>query len=383
MSLSMSSQKHKYGDKHQRRWQKKRNLYDAYLADSGNSGDSSGDENEDSTFELEEYNVGMDVNILIQQVVQNIVQSVCLEDSEGIGTFGDHELICFAAAVKHNSSILSLQMRYLDVSDTSLVPLCKALEQHDHIRAIDLSGTRGGEGTSKALRNLVCTNPQIIFLRLEDTIINASDSLIIEKALQYNTMACPDPNNNPFHLGLLRRISAMEEKEHKFHEELQARPWLFGHNTANGAAKQKKNKKVALSTAASSYIGGEICAQFIMGKCLYGSRCKYIHPERTVALKNVVTSSLHNQLERGDGVDVGSTVLSTATSSRQRLQSRLRPTHFSLKKKEVLPVESSDEGNDHAETPLLETTYAPSKNNLWWILSGTVLCCCATIVALF
>ncbi|KPA83627.1 hypothetical protein ABB37_01897 [Leptomonas pyrrhocoris] len=380
----MSCQKQKHGDKSQKRWRKKKSLYDAYLADSGNSGDSSGDENEDSTFEREEYNVGMDVNILIQQTVQNIVQSVCLEDSEGFGTFGDQELICFAAAIKHNSSILSLQIRYLDVSDISLVPLCKALEHHSHIRAIDLSGTRGGEGTSKALRRLVCTNPQIIFLRLEDTIINPKDSLVIEKALQYNAMASSDPNNNPFHLGLLRRIGAMEEKEHKFQEEMQARPWLFGDSgTSKKDGNQKKAKKVTLSTAASSHIGGEICAQFIQGKCLYGSRCKYIHPERTIALKNVVTSNFHNQAEHGEGGDVVSTAFSTATSSRQRLQSRLRPPHFALKKAKPPPVALSQGEGDHVEPPVNDVDHSPSGFNLWWVLSGTVLCCCATCIVYF
>lgn len=379
----MSSQKRKNGDKAQKRWRKKKSLYDAYLADSGNSGDSSEDDLEESTFEREEYNVAMDVNILIQQTVQNIVQSVCLEDSEGVGTFGDHELICFAAAIKHNSSILSLQIRYLDVSDVSLVPLCKALEKHSHIRAIDLSGTRGGEGTSKALRQLVCTNPQILFLRLEDTMVNPKDALIIEKALQYNAMACPDPNNNPFHLGLLRRISAMEEKEHKFNEELQARPWLSGdgagpgHNTGH-----KKTKKVTLSTAASSHIGGEVCAQFIQGRCLYGSRCKYIHPERTIALKNVVTSSLHSQGDQGEGLETTSTAFSTTTLSRQRLQSRLRPSHFSLKKSKVsvngpVCVESVSANPSSDE----DVADAEPKQNFWWIVSGTVLCCSAAIVA--
>jgi hypothetical protein len=380
----MSSQKSKQGDKNQRRWRKKKSLYDAYLADSGNSGDSVDDENEDCTFEREEYSVCMDVNILIQQTVQNIVQSVCLEDSESIGTFGDHELICFAAAIKHNSSILSLQIRYLDVSDVSLVPLCKALERHNYIRAIDLSGTRGGEGTSKALRQLVCTNPQIIFLRLDDTIVNPKDALIIEKALRFNAMACPDPNNNPFHLGLLRRISAMEEKEHKFHEELQARPWLFGDGSAaSGAGNPKKVKKVTLSTAASSHIGGEVCAQFIQGKCLYGSRCKYIHPERTVALKNVVTSSLYNQAEQGAGADVASTAFSTATSSRQRLQSRLRPSNFTLKKLKAPQAEPKYDRVIAVDAPLNGEANSKPTVNLWWLLSGTVLCCCATIVAAF
>ncbi|ORC85257.1 uncharacterized protein TM35_000361170 [Trypanosoma theileri] len=118
----------------------------------------------------------MDINILIQQTVQNVVQSVSLEDYDGLSRFGDYELICFSAALKNNSSILSLQIRYLDVSDTSLVPLCRALEVHPCIRALDLSGTRGGNVSIKAVFRLVCRNPSILFVRLDDTMVCPQDA---------------------------------------------------------------------------------------------------------------------------------------------------------------------------------------------------------------
>lgn len=377
----MLPKRHKPGGKTQKQWHKKKSLYDEYLADSGNSEGSVSDEEQNETFECEEYCVNMDVNILIQQTVQNIVQSVCLEDTEGFATFGDHELICFAAAVKHNSSIMSLQIRYLDVSDISLIPLCKALERHPCIRALDLSGTRGGEGTSKALRQLVCTNPQIIFMRLEDTMVNPKDASVIAKATRFNALACPDPNNNPFHLGLLRRISAVEEKEPTLQDQLQARPWLFpagGGGTQQSSA--KKAKKTVLGTAAASHIGGDICAQFIQGRCPYGSRCKYIHPERTVALKNAVASTLHTRGEQGEMGEVASTACSTATASRRRLQSRLRPPAFMLKKAEE--CEETAEAAEVASgdvTNLSPPPSAVSTQSSWWILSATVACCCVAI----
>ncbi|KAG5511168.1 hypothetical protein JKF63_07110 [Porcisia hertigi] len=372
----MQVKRQKLGPRVKRQWQKKKSLYDEYLADSGDSEESGTDEEQEETFECEEYCVSMDVNILIQQTVQNIVQSVCLEDPDGFATFGDHELICFAAAVKHNSSILSLQIRYLDVSDVSLIPLCKALEQHPSIRALDLSGTRGGEGTSRALRQLACSNAKIIFMRLEDTIVNPKDLSIIEKAMRYNSMACPDPSNNPFHLGLLRRMSSMDEEEHKFQEQLQARPWLIGLGLPN----QKKAPKTVLSTAASSHIGGEICALFIQGRCPYGSRCKYIHPERTVALKNVVASSLHNRAEQcGDGV-APSIAFSTKSSSQRRLQSRLRPPAFMLKKPEEC-AKQQDASEVRVEFPLVANRgLAQPSVSSWWVMSVTVVCCCAIVV---
>ncbi|CAM65469.1 conserved hypothetical protein [Leishmania infantum JPCM5] len=375
-SAAMIPQRQKPGGRVKRHWQKKKSLYDEYLADSGDSEGTGADEEREETFECEQYCVHMDVNILIQQTVQNIVQSVCLEDPDGFAIFGDHELICFAAAVKHNSSIMSLQIRYLDVSDVSLIPLCKALEQHPSIRALDLSGTHGGEGTSKALRQLVCTNPNIIFMRLEDTIVNPKDASIIEKATRYNSMSCPDPNNNPFHLGLLRRMSAMDE-EHKFHEQLHARPWLLG----NGPSNQKRFKKTVLSTAASSHIGGEICAQFIQGRCPYGSRCKYIHPERTVALKNAVASSLYNRAEQSGGGDAVSTAFSTTSVSRQRLQSRLRPPAFMLKKPEQCEREQENYEISMESPPAEDAPSTQPPVSSWWVMSVTVVCCCVIIVA--
>ncbi|CAJ1005717.1 putative Zinc finger C-x8-C-x5-C-x3-H type (and similar)/CCCH-type zinc finger containing protein [Leishmania naiffi] len=372
----MIPQRQKPGSQGKRYWQKKKSLYDEYLADSGDSEEVGADEEQGETFECEQYYVNMDVNILIQQTVQNIVQSVCLEDPDGFATFGDHELICFAAAVKHNSSIMSLQIRYLDVSDVSLIPLCRALHEHPSIRALDLSGTRGGEGTSKALRQLVCTNSKIIFMRLEDTMVNPKDANVIEKATRYNSMACTDPNNNPFHLGLLRRISAMDEKEHKFHEQLHTRPWLLG----NGSSSPKRFKKTVLSTAASSHIGGEICAQFIQGRCPYGSRCKYIHPERTVALKNVVASSLYNRSEQYGEGDLVSTVLSTTAGSRQRLQSRLRPPAFMLKKVEQCERQEDTHEMSMVSPPVVDASFAQPLVHSWWMMSVTVVCCCVIIV---
>ncbi|RNE97726.1 hypothetical protein TraAM80_09240 [Trypanosoma rangeli] len=171
--------------KRKRKKNGKRAVYDQYLAFSGSecSTESSDGVGEFlDAYELEEFEPGMDINILIQQTVQNVAQSVSLEDSDGLSQFGDYELICFAAAVKHSNSILSLQIRYLDVSDTSLVPLCRALESHPCIRALDLSGTRGGNATIKAVLRLFCTNPNILFVRLDDTMVASHDAGEMELA---------------------------------------------------------------------------------------------------------------------------------------------------------------------------------------------------------
>ncbi|KEG06553.1 hypothetical protein DQ04_13371010 [Trypanosoma grayi] len=169
---------------------KKKALYDQYLADSGSEYSSEVSEGPDgalNAYECEEFVPGMDINILIQQTVQNVVQSVSLEDYDGLSQFGDYDLICFSAAVKHNSSILSLQIRYLDVSDTSLVSLCRALEGHPSIRALDLSGTRGGNATIKAVFRLVCTNPNILFVRLDDTMVAPQDADEIRVTIAFRT----------------------------------------------------------------------------------------------------------------------------------------------------------------------------------------------------
>ncbi|CCW61116.1 unnamed protein product [Phytomonas sp. EM1] len=215
--------------KRKRRRKKSKSLYEQYFEDSAMKRVlASCSESDDANSEMDlDFTVGMDINILIQQTIQNTIQSVCLEDYDGFSSFGDHELICFAAAIKNNTSIVSLQIRYLDVSDISLVSLCNALLKHPSLRALDLSGTRGGEATSAALCNLVCTNSSIIFVRVDDTIVNSKDSEIIQMATQYNAMICADPNSNPFQLGLLHKISSIEEKEQKYNQQLNAKPWLL------------------------------------------------------------------------------------------------------------------------------------------------------------
>lgn len=370
----------------------KRAVYEQYLADSGSDRSSDDEVAEDCSYEREEYSVGMDINILIQQTVQNLVQSVCLEDVDSLSDFGDHELVCFAAAVKHNTSILSLQIRDLNVSDVSLVPLCEALKIHPSIRALDLSGTQGGHATSRALRELVCANPNIIFMKLDETIASVHDADIIQEATQYNAMVCPDPNNNPFHLGLLRKISAMEQEEQRFHEQLQARPWLFGDESqlaVNETAEKgtnKKRKKVTVAPSATSRIGGDVCAQFIQGRCVYGSRCKYIHPDRTSALNNAIASTQYERAEMLGGEDGRSSVFSAATSaSRHRLQSRLRPSRFTFQasrargavEKETEPSVSPSPGPSVADGERRGEA-APL-----WILCGSVVGCCAALAALF
>ncbi|AAZ12562.1 zinc finger protein family member, putative [Trypanosoma equiperdum] len=320
-----------------KRKSKKKALYDQYLADSGSEDSSELSKNVNGTpskYEYEEFEPGMDINILIQQTIQNVVQSVCLEDCDGLSQFGDNDLICFSAAVKHNSSILSLQIRYLDVSDVSLVPLCRALECHPSIRALDLSGTRGGRPSVKAVFQLVCTNPNILFVRLDDTMVSPHDAEDIRVATLYNALACPDPTNNPFYLGLLRKISDIEEEKQKYKEQLSEQLWLFSSRPQNNL-NSGKEKKVGFSEKVSeSRIGADVCAQFMSGRCAYGSRCRYIHPDKTTALRNAIALSKYKmaQMIDDDAKSVKSSATSLGQTGRGRLQSRLRPTNFTMNK---------------------------------------------------
>lgn len=365
---------------------KTRSLYHQYLADSGNDSSCAEDSDpEDNAFEYEEYVVGMDINVLVQQTVQNIIQSVCLEDYDGLSQFGDHELICFAAAVKHNSSIVSLQIRYLDVSDVSLVPLCAALEKHPSLRALDLSGTRGGDATSRAVCRLVCQNPSVIFAQLDDTVVSPADAVIIQKATRYNAMVCAEVTNNPFHLGLLRNISSIEEKEAKFNEELHAKPWLLAEPPAEEGPQSKKKKKVTI-VGGVTRIGAEVCAQYIAGRCLYGSRCKYFHPERTSALKNAVASNQHQRAELLSKFDARSSVASAQSSAtRPRLQSRLRPTRFTFRPHDVEDRARAGGATADAAAATLAGVPAspvpPSTLASLWVMAGTVVLCCGVLAA--
>lgn len=363
-----------------KRRKKPRRLYEQYLADSGSDNGSvcSSIDTDGCTVDCEEFTVGMNINILIHQTVQNMIQSVCLEDYDGLSRFGDYELTCFAAAVKHNSSILSLQIRYLDASDISLVPLCEALQQHPCLRALDLSGTRGSEATSAALRNLVCSNPSIIFARIEDTIVSGKNGDIIQKAMRFNAMVCADPTNNPFQLGLLRKISSMEEEEHSFNKQLQAKPWLFEETQAAADSKvsdlgKRQGKRVAYAENTSrARIGTEVCAAYVQGRCPYGSRCKFFHPERTAALRNATSLAQHDVF-----TESANSVFSanTAVATRQRLQSRLRPSKFTFSP-EIGKVVSECDTDETSEG---DADYGLSPTLSLWALSFTIGCCCVLL----
>ncbi|KAF5220944.1 Present in the outer mitochondrial membrane proteome 35 [Trypanosoma cruzi] len=376
--------------KRKRKKKRRRVLYDQYLADSGSecsTGSSEGGGEVLNAYEFEEFEPGMDINILIQQTVQNVAQSVSLEDYDGLSQFGDYDLICFAAAVKHNSSILSLQIRYLDVSDVSLVPLCRALEGHPCIRALDLSGTRGGNATIKAVFRLVCTNPNILFVRLDDTMVASHDAGEIELATRYNALGCPDPTNNPFHFGLLRKIGDMEEEKQKYKEQLSAHSWLFSDHTG-GAANQatKKTKKFLFAEkVAKSRIGADVCAQFMSGRCNYGSRCRYIHPDKTAALQNAITLSqykISKELE-GDVNSLRTCATLLSSGSKMRLQSRLRPAKFALKEHACSRIVAEPKDVDSCS----EVDDFSKPNVVWahavWIFSVTVVVCSVVVAVTY
>lgn len=413
-------------------------LYEQYLADSGTdneygdygaSGEGAwvGEEGEDvlagagvRTEFTEVFTVGMDINILIRQTAQNVIQSVCLIDpamettthapyypsvtgGRGVGgggarhhpsslsgggsrgrtvQFGDAELIWFAGALKANSSILSIQLKYLPVTDASLVPLCAALHHHPSLRAIDISGTQGGKETSRALRQLVCSNPLILFVGMEDTLMQPADADIIAEAVQYNAMVCPDPSSNPFQLGLLRQFSAMEEKENSFAKSLEVGPWMMAMSENAGgrrpdveaaAEEREKKRKKNISWATTTHsdhseMMAQPCSNYLHGECRFGSRCKFYHPEYTPALTNAVhmahacaaqmVDDSASSVGRGGG---GGGVPSVASSgaggltvagggASRRLQSRLRASHFTLRTAQVNSSSLLPGGGEGAET---------------------------------
>lgn len=304
-------------------------LYEQYLADSQGSQVSSDVEVEETDLDSD-YSVGMDINILIRQTVQNVIQSVCLEGTGRNVLFGDDELVCFAAAVKHNCSILSIQIKHLNVSDVSLLPLCESLKQHPALRALDLCGINTSPKFSCALKELVCCNPNIIFAGFTDSGVAAGDLDVIDEALQYNAMVCPDVSSNPFQLGLLRKLNAIEQQEEKYMRSLAPKPWMLNPPChplsvpSDEKPSTEKKKKLPWLASTQSKIGARLCANYLKGGCQYGSRCKYYHPEYTSVFSNAMKVT---QYENQGGQTGGSTSSGISVS---RLQSRLRPSNFTL-----------------------------------------------------
>lgn len=262
-----------------------------------------------SLYEYVAFEIGMDINVLLNQVHQNILRSICLDDSEdATSAFTDGDLICLAASLRHNRSLMSLQLRYLPVTDVSLVPLCSALEQHPTLRALDLSGTKGTRKTGEALRRLVCVNTNILHVMHNDTMFQERDLLVMGEALQFNAMMCADPRSNPYDVKMISKVTEEERAKRLLDAQLSYNPWVQGPpptSVLSGDAPQPLiNKKVGKKNVAfetkdndGSYLSQRVCGDYIKGACRYGSRCKYYHPPWTAALGQVAQLQRYNEEE--------------------------------------------------------------------------------------
>lgn len=316
--------------KRRKKKKKKTSLYDLYQKDSDEDSAHSLDEFDldeaatmmpslpnnssyppppQNTFGVTTFEIGMDINVLLNQVNHNLIRSLCIDDFEGSSTvsrFGDSELMCLAASLRHNNSLLSLQLRYLQVTDVSLLPLCAALEAHPSLRAVDLSGTASGTlKVGEALRRLACKNTSILHLMLDDTLVCDKDRAFIEEAVQYNALMCADPRSNPFDVKMITRITEMEREQKLLEKQLSYNPWLdgppassvlFGRSVDDGQGatshlvgdKKKHKKNVGFAKDSGAFMAQEICGEYMRGSCRYGSRCKYFHPPRSDTLSQVV-----------------------------------------------------------------------------------------------
>lgn len=327
--------------------------------------------NNNPVYEVEPYRIGDDITVLLNLVHQNVQRSLCI-DSDGVDhpsdftfpvyqgssstdqaqqqqqhrlavggigdLFGDAELICLAAALRHNTSLVSIQLRNLAaVTDVSLIPLCRALTSHPTMRAVDLTGTRAGRDVrtakqrkdlSRALRDLCCQNANILHLIVDDCLLLDEDRTTVEEAVQYNAFMCSDPSMNPFDLNMIRTLSTQKRETALLEAQLAFNPVSMGlppgalplqvlpeshgfqdvtKRTEQEAMRQKKNAKkkhvqfqttdrgatAASSIAAAATIGTgdllqhKVCADYVAGKCRYGSRCRYEHPSRSIAMQQV------------------------------------------------------------------------------------------------
>lgn len=275
-----------------------------------------------AAYDVLPYEIGMDINILINQVHQNVLRSICIDDYDGSARFLDDDLICLAAALRHNASVVSLQLRYLPVTDVSLVPLCKALEGHPAIRALDLSGTKGTRKTGEALRRLVCNNTHLLHVMIEETLYLEKDVAVIQEAVQYNAMVCPDPRLNPYDLKMISKISKLERDQRLLEEQLSYNPFIQGpppssmlHTQSETGrdcgelggslfdapqASRRKHKKRAVTfreDERENILTQQVCAEYVRGCCKYGSRCKYYHPPWSPALEQVASLQRYKEEE--------------------------------------------------------------------------------------
>eukprot|EP00758_Cryptobia_borreli_P013505 Tbor_TRINITY_DN5840_c0_g1::TRINITY_DN5840_c0_g1_i6::g.5966::m.5966 len=373
-------------------------------------------------FHAENFEVGMDIGLLVKEIHKNCIRNLFVEDFDRTRLFGDAELLFIAAALKGNSSVVSVQIRGCPaVTDVSLIPLYQSLYHHNSVRAIDMSNcTNGTEKSGVVLRDLVCKNTNIIFVEHQNCRITDDDAFLIEEATQLNMfvyggldsvldggkwrnhnpsaaylvellssenaarreeeeyqrtadilrgvnplMVDPETGTVALHvLENIRRIHGPSEKD-LISSHLLTDAGVNSRNSTRGSTERDMSNmdgddrsvlgsvaftagpavsECGVSTIATTILPDGttarlpkkklkkkrqsdllkqcsqndqfhlVCNDYMQGRCRYGSRCKYYHPEKTTAIDNYINSCRYEQ-ELMDDDNIEKITVPTTTSN--------------------------------------------------------------------
>lgn len=351
------------------------------------------------------FQVGMDINLIIKELHQNTLRHVCVEDIDRSRLFADPEVRILAAALEGNTSIITLRIPGCHATDVSLIPLYKSLRAHPTIRSLDVSDTKGSESAGRALVDLVCKNTQIVHVERSNIRISQKDSALLDEALMYNCFNCQDPGINPYDASLIRYIDRAGKIEREVSEQVTLQnPWMVDEETGEVSLhvleniarlyapsatqdsvdvpddtaelgskppkRRKKRKGVSFGDDAELEVHRQVCDDYMNGRCRYGSRCKFLHPERTSASMNRILAVRAQEeeedraeLEQDDG---RTTVVSRAST--RRLRGR---THSTFKFDPRKVAHRPDESN--AVTRKVPSEGTRERNNLYLQLGSLAL----------
>ena len=134
--------------------------------------------------ENSKYHVGMDLTILLDEVLNNMIRSLMIYDTFS-GNFTDYELQCLCTVIKYNKSLIAINMNGVDIGDGAVGILCDNLIS-SNVQYMDFTNTPLDDDAGRSLLALVHNNHSLRTIIVDDTLISEEIMDDIDLACVFN-----------------------------------------------------------------------------------------------------------------------------------------------------------------------------------------------------
>jgi hypothetical protein len=141
------------------------------------------------------YHVGMDLWILLDEVVNNTIRAILIYDTFS-GSFTDFEVQALSTVMKYNKSVIAINMNGVEIGDASISLLCDSLI-HSNVQLMDFTNTPLDDDAGRSLLALCHLNHSIRTVVVDDTLISEDLLDDIDLACVYNEKTYPEPEVYP------------------------------------------------------------------------------------------------------------------------------------------------------------------------------------------